>query len=320
MDLVAGAVEEAGVDEATRSLRGADACLEVDGGAPLLVHDADLDRVARQAQRIFDAVEQLVREGDLVWPVHLRLDDVDRAGAAVARAARALQVVHGDERGDRRSRGCLRAPAGPRGRARAVSIMRWPTLRTSSRLRPGRVSVVAVGRRVDAVGIEAARRWSAPPFVEASPPGRRASGRASCGRPRSCRRRSTAATKSSRSMIVVMAASSTTSAMPAGSFLPMGCRRSIWISTCRPLWRSRMARGPADRRDSREARHRRADQLVRCRRCAQPSACDALEADHQAAVLDRIARSPGHASLASGATSSRKGLVQAITLAPRTGL
>jgi hypothetical protein len=50
VDLVAGAVEEAGVDEGDAVLRGADALLEVDAGAPLLVHDAELHRVARQAQ------------------------------------------------------------------------------------------------------------------------------------------------------------------------------------------------------------------------------------------------------------------------------
>ena len=78
--------------------RGADALLQVDGGAALLVHDADLERVARQAERVLDAVEQLVGEGDLLGPVHLRFDDVDRAGAAVAERCPPLQVVHGDER------------------------------------------------------------------------------------------------------------------------------------------------------------------------------------------------------------------------------
>ena len=38
----------------TRDLRGADALLEVDGGAPLLVHDADLEGVARQAEHVLD--------------------------------------------------------------------------------------------------------------------------------------------------------------------------------------------------------------------------------------------------------------------------
>ena len=41
-----------------------------------------------EPQRVLDAVEQLVGEGDLLGPVHLRLDDVDRAGAAVPEAVR----------------------------------------------------------------------------------------------------------------------------------------------------------------------------------------------------------------------------------------
>ena len=57
MDLVAGAVEEAGVDEAD-ALRGIlDAGLEVDRGAALLVHDADLHGVFRQRQHLLDFAE-----------------------------------------------------------------------------------------------------------------------------------------------------------------------------------------------------------------------------------------------------------------------
>ena len=78
----------------TRSLGGADALLEVHRGAALLVHDADLQRVAREAERVLDAAEQLDGERDLLGAVHLRLDDVDAAGAAVAVVATALQVVH----------------------------------------------------------------------------------------------------------------------------------------------------------------------------------------------------------------------------------
>ena len=100
VDLVAGAVEEAGVDEHDALGRRPDAGLEVDGGAPLLVHDAHLERVAGKPQHVLDAAEQLVGEGHLVRPVHLRLDDVDRAGAAVAQRALALQVVHRDQRRD----------------------------------------------------------------------------------------------------------------------------------------------------------------------------------------------------------------------------
>ena len=44
--------------------------------------------------------EEIVGEGDLVRPVHLGLDDIDRAGAAVAERALTFQVVDRDQRGD----------------------------------------------------------------------------------------------------------------------------------------------------------------------------------------------------------------------------
>ena len=52
--------------------------------APLLVHHADLDRVTGKAEQILHSIEQPVGEGGFLRPVHFRLDDVDRAGAAVA--------------------------------------------------------------------------------------------------------------------------------------------------------------------------------------------------------------------------------------------
>ena len=85
--LVAGAVEEAGVDEDDAVLHRCDAGGEVGRGAPLLVHHADLDRVAGEAEQVLDRVEQPVGERRLVGPVHLGLDDIDRSGAAVAEAA-----------------------------------------------------------------------------------------------------------------------------------------------------------------------------------------------------------------------------------------
>ena len=85
--LVAGAVEKAGVDEADAALGGANALLEIDGGAPLLVHDAHFQRVAGEAEHILDAGKQRVGEGGLLGAVHLRLDDVDRAFARIADAA-----------------------------------------------------------------------------------------------------------------------------------------------------------------------------------------------------------------------------------------
>ena len=99
MDLVAGAVEEAGIDEAD-PLRGVlDAGLEVDRGAALLVHDADLHGVFRQRQHLLDLAEQLAGQRDFVGAVHLRLDDVDRAGAAVLRLRGALEIVDREQAG-----------------------------------------------------------------------------------------------------------------------------------------------------------------------------------------------------------------------------
>src|SRR5690606_3665307 len=95
--LVTGTVEEAGVDEGDAVLGSADASLEVDAGAALFVHDADLEGVARQTDKVLDAAEQLVGEGHFGRAVHLRLDNVDAAGARVALA---LEVVLGDQAGN----------------------------------------------------------------------------------------------------------------------------------------------------------------------------------------------------------------------------
>ncbi len=68
--------------------------LQVQRGASLLVHDADLQRVARESQHAFDRGEQVAGQRDFLRAVHLRLHDIDAAGARIARAARASQVVH----------------------------------------------------------------------------------------------------------------------------------------------------------------------------------------------------------------------------------
>ena len=100
MDFVAGTVEEARVDEAD-ALRGIlDAGLEVHRGAALLVHDADLHSVGGHRQYLLDAAEDIDRERDLIRAVHLRLDDVDRALAAVLQLGLALQVVEREQAGD----------------------------------------------------------------------------------------------------------------------------------------------------------------------------------------------------------------------------
>ena len=57
VDFIAGAVEETGVDKHHTLAGRLDAGLEVDRGAALLVHDPDLEGVARQVQHLFDATE-----------------------------------------------------------------------------------------------------------------------------------------------------------------------------------------------------------------------------------------------------------------------
>ena len=96
MDLVAGPVEETGVDESYPVFRGADAFLEVDRGPALFVHNAELYRVLRQAEHLFHMGKDLIGESHFFWPVHLGLDHIDRTLDRIA--ALALQIVHSDQR------------------------------------------------------------------------------------------------------------------------------------------------------------------------------------------------------------------------------
>ena len=90
----------------TRSAAALMQALRLTRGAPFLVHDADLQGGLRQPEHVLDAAEQLAGERDLVGTVHLGLDDVDRAGAAVEQrsvgSSLGLQSVHRDEAGEQR--------------------------------------------------------------------------------------------------------------------------------------------------------------------------------------------------------------------------
>ena len=68
-----------------------DAGLEVGAGATLLVHNAQLHRIARQTQDVLDHIEQAHSQGDLVGPMHFRLHHIDGASRAVA--AGALEIM-----------------------------------------------------------------------------------------------------------------------------------------------------------------------------------------------------------------------------------
>ena len=186
VDLVAGAVEEAGVDEHHAMLRRGDAGLQVGRGAPLLVHDAHLQRVARQAQQILDAGEQRVGEGDFVRAVHLRLDDVDRAGARIAQRPGVVQVVQRDQRGDRGIQQPLRdlAAVGIQHRV-GVHVMADIAHQHQAAARQGQRAAARLRGRCGrcAGGASSCGRPS-----RTSPPACRSSGRASCDRPAPCPR------------------------------------------------------------------------------------------------------------------------------------
>ena len=164
VDLVAGAVEEAGVDEDDALPCGADALLEVDGGAPLLVHDADLDGVRGHAERLLDAAENLDGERDLVRPVHLRLDDIDRAGAGIGAAAGGPDVVQGGQRRHHRVHDAFRHLVAVAVEDRRIGHEVADIAHQHQRA-AGQRQRAAVRRGVGAVGVEPSRRNALPPLA-----------------------------------------------------------------------------------------------------------------------------------------------------------
>ena len=155
MDLVAGAVEKAGVDEADPLQRVLDAGLEVDRGAALIVHDADLHGVLGQRQHLLDPGEQVAGQRDLVGAMHLRLDDIDRTGAAVARLRAALEVMYGQKAGDRG----VEQPFGNLGAGgveHRVGEHVVADIAHQQKAAAMQLDVLAVGRDVGPIGIERA--------------------------------------------------------------------------------------------------------------------------------------------------------------------
>ena len=99
VNLIAGAVEEAGVDKDKAIFERANAALEVDAGAAFFIHQTDLDGMAREPENVFDAGKQIVRQRCFGRAVHLGFDDVDAAGTAVADPVDLLKVMHRAQRG-----------------------------------------------------------------------------------------------------------------------------------------------------------------------------------------------------------------------------
>ena len=163
VDLVPRAVEEAGIDEDDPLGGGADALLEVHRGAPLLVHDADLERIAGQSQGILDPAEQVAGEGDLLGPVHLGLDDVDAAGAGVAVGTQALEVVDCRQAGDQGVEDALR-DLGTVGGQHRVGGHQVADVAHQQEAAPGQGQGAAVGGRVGAVWLQRDGPRCAPPL------------------------------------------------------------------------------------------------------------------------------------------------------------
>ena len=228
VDLVAGAVEEAGVDEHHAV------------AAPRAMHALRLAEVRRSSSMmpIFSVLRgrpsssstrpnSVVGERHFLRPVHLRLDDVDRARRGCCAAARCSQVVHRDQRGDRRIQDALGdlaavgvqhrvgvhvvADIADQHQAAARQASASPPSRRRCRRGPG---VQPAGQRLAALLERVGQRA----LHQAEP--------VAIGQ-RPCRRHPPRRSKSSQSRIVVIADSSTTSATPAGSSLPIGWPRSI---------------------------------------------------------------------------------------------
>ena len=97
MDFVAGPIQESRVDKGHPLLCRPDAFFKIDSGAPLFVHDPDLEGVPLQAERLFHPGEQFHCGRDLFRSVLFRLDDVDAALFAVGVFPLSLEVMDGGQ-------------------------------------------------------------------------------------------------------------------------------------------------------------------------------------------------------------------------------
>ena len=107
MHFVTSAIEKAGVDEDDAVFDGVDTGRKVSACPAFLVHHADFDRVARQAEHILNRIEQVVGKPAFFWPVLFGLHDIDAARTAVAVRAKAHQVVHRAKRSEHRVQNAL---------------------------------------------------------------------------------------------------------------------------------------------------------------------------------------------------------------------
>ena len=83
VDFIAGAVQEARIDEDHAILGGCDAGLEVHRGAAFLIHNAHLQRGARQAQRSLHLTKKRIGPGHFFRPMHFGLHNIHVTSARI---------------------------------------------------------------------------------------------------------------------------------------------------------------------------------------------------------------------------------------------
>ena len=107
------------------------------------------------AEHLLDPAEQLAGQRDLVGAVHLRLDDVDRAGAAVLRLRTALEIMDREQAGDRGVEEAFRNLLALRVEHRVGEHV-VADIAHQQQAAAVQLELLAIGRLVDAVGIERA--------------------------------------------------------------------------------------------------------------------------------------------------------------------
>ena len=95
VDLIAGAVEKARVDEHDALLRGLYARGQIGAGATFFIHHTHLDGVGGKTQQLFNTSEQLYSQSHFFRPVHFGLDHIDAAATRIK--ARTAHIVHGNQ-------------------------------------------------------------------------------------------------------------------------------------------------------------------------------------------------------------------------------
>ena len=107
------------------------------------------------AEHLLDPAEQFAGQRHLVGAVHLRLDDIDRAGAAVLRLRVALEVVDREQAGDRGVEHAFRNFLAFLVEHRVGEHV-MADIAHQQQAAAVQLQLLAVGRLVDAVGVERA--------------------------------------------------------------------------------------------------------------------------------------------------------------------